>query len=236
LETHEDVDVRLINCIANAFNEMGDYENAIFTYQAMIERIGEDESRQSALARVYNNLGVVYWKLERFAEAEDHLRRAVDLEERYGSPYAVAMLMANLAQVLKHQDKNEEALEVMRQAVALAGQLQDQMLKTELLPVLANHLMRNRLYEEADVAYGKSLELLEAIQDELGLAQAKHDYAILCYITRHPQRALQLAQESLAVFEAYGHAYAQSARELIAQILDVYQQELRSTEVDLVQS
>jgi tetratricopeptide (TPR) repeat protein len=84
----------------------GDYQQALVFYEQLVEL-------KPRSAEAHNNLGAALYKLDRYGEAEEHLRRAVKLKFDY--PEA----LSNLGAVLQWQGCYTEAEALLRRALKL---------------------------------------------------------------------------------------------------------------------
>lgn len=199
------IDVRLLNCVANAYNEMRDYEQAIPLFWQIIAAIQQDDTKQEALARAYNNIGVAYWMTGKLDDAVVFMDHALKIERELGHIRAVTIHLMNKAQILDRQDKFEESLAASEEAMRLIDQLDEPMLATQMSYVHAGRLLMNHRYLEAASAYQRAMLGYTVIQDDIGLAEARYGYALLCYRIGAGDEAKQLIEQCLQAFQQHRH-------------------------------
>ncbi len=118
------------NNLGNAYRKCGDYNNAAAAYQKAGEMdpenagMGEDHEtfklgpgRESA--RVWNDLGEIFFKSSDYAEAGNAFRRAIQLDAGYAWPYS------NLARTLAAEGRHQEAIPFFQQSIALFNNKDD---------------------------------------------------------------------------------------------------------------
>ncbi len=190
------------NMLGAAFSELHDDNNALFFYDLALKESGLAEN-DPELGKIYANLGVTYWQTGQLEKALHYMGRALDTELQQGDHHAIAMLLANIAQVFFDAGYRMEALENSINALTLAKELGDVFLEAQFTSIVAVHAMGVDLYEQAADLYEKALELSVTIQDEIGMALTRLNYAILRIHLKQLQQAKQLLIESLPTFERH---------------------------------
>lgn len=71
------------------------------------------------LATVYNNLGILYKRLDSLDLAEQYIVRGIELNSRVGEEIGLAPLMLNLANIKRKQAKHTEAMYYVDSAMAI---------------------------------------------------------------------------------------------------------------------
>lgn len=97
------------NNLGYVLDQVGEPEQAIPLYRQAIERHETDENR----AVSWDNLGKALAALDRYEEAVEAHRRAIDLDGDYALPWY------NLGNVYQSQERYPEAIEAYRQAIEL---------------------------------------------------------------------------------------------------------------------
>lgn len=98
-------------------------------------------------ARVYNNLGVVYYGYGKFKEADEHCKKAIELEGNFSNAYS------NQGVIYKNMGKYEEAILAYKKAISLDP---DYAQAYNNLGVVLRNLGR---YQEAIEIYKQALEV-----------------------------------------------------------------------------
>jgi tetratricopeptide (TPR) repeat protein len=202
----DQIDVRLLNAVANAHVQLKDYEPAIADYWRIIGAIQQEPSRQGTLARIYNNLGVTHWRLGKLAEATVFIEQAIQLEAEHGRPAAVANLKMNLAQLLNQQGRADEALILSADTLSGLRENGEPLQIIQFSYVHGTLLSGQGRYAEAEGAYQQALGGYISIGDTLNVAVVQYAYALLCYRGERWELALELAQAAEAGFLHHGHS------------------------------
>ncbi|MEM8930904.1 MAG: tetratricopeptide repeat protein, partial [Acidobacteriota bacterium] len=102
---------------------LGRYEEAVPLLVDVLEaRKADPDTDPELLAQAYNHLGLAYWRLLRYDDAESALRASRRLREAADSPAALAETANNLAVLLQSRQRDREALPLLEQALALFEQ------------------------------------------------------------------------------------------------------------------
>lgn len=205
-----------LNAIGAAFDEVGNYQKAIYYYGLLVPMHEEADENHPSLGILYCNLGVSYWRLGELEMAEDYLKRSLKIQQLHGKLSGAARSLMNLANIYYQRWEMAEALPFAQEAVQVAHQTEDAYLQAQLTSSLAFHMVGSLQFDEAAPVYEEAIRLLEKIGDEIGLAQAKFNYALLCNLLKDIPKARQLAKESLLVFQHYQMPDAQKVRTQLA--------------------
>jgi len=84
-----------LNNIASIFNTRGELDKALSYYEESL-RLRTDEKDKAV---TYNNIGMIYASKEDFVKAIDYLKKAVEIDERYGNYHSLAQSLLNLGYI-----------------------------------------------------------------------------------------------------------------------------------------
>lgn len=125
-----------------------------------------DANDTTAEALLLCKLGRIFMLLARFKEAEDMLRKALDLGEKVQEEGIVNQLeiMSELARVLHYQKRDEAAEKILRETLALrqATHEADNSTLSDMI-MLANTLTDQQRFEESESMQWQALELAKEI-------------------------------------------------------------------------
>jgi len=116
-------------------------------------------------ACVENNLAFLFWKVQRFTDAHDHLDRAQILFARLKDEVHGAQVDETRARVLLSEDRFVEAEKVARRAVRTLEASDERSLLAEALITLATCLARLRHFQEARSALDRAIETAQQVGD-----------------------------------------------------------------------
>lgn len=121
----------------NWLNELGifykglsDYEKAVETYTKYLP-LAEELNNELGKFIAHGNMGECYVRLDRYAQAIPHLRKALDLlpkvenDDRNNWEHTEKIMLNNLGQSFRHTNQPDEALKIYRQLLDLAEKHSD---------------------------------------------------------------------------------------------------------------
>lgn len=217
-----------IGCLSN----LGRYEQAL-GFAATARRTFRDHNDEKRLSILENNLGMLLSRQDRFPEAIDRYRRALELLRRVGQPVDVATVLRNIAVCYQDLDDFHASLEAYfeareycrRHGLTLVG------LEVEYNIAYVYYLRGE---------YSQAIHLFEQARDQ---AQAQGDahHAALCDLDLAEiflelnliHDAEHLAQQSLAAFAELGMEY-ETGKALAFQALAAARRDQLDPAIDLL--
>ncbi|MBA2341378.1 MAG: sigma 54-interacting transcriptional regulator [Pyrinomonadaceae bacterium] len=124
------------------------------------------------LARVENNLGFLFLKLDRFQEAHQHLDRARLLFNSFKDAGSIAQVDETRARSFLAQGQNFEAERIVRASVHTLEKGGEQALLVESLTTHGVALARLNRFEQAQSALTRAVETGEGVGDYQGAGRA----------------------------------------------------------------
>lgn len=212
--------IALMNSIGTAYDELDDFETALDFYQQSLELAMKAEISDARLSPSYSNIAVTLWHMGRIDEGLDYAQRALDLERQQGNLNAVAQSLMNMAQMHYERWEMAEGLALAQEARSVAYEVGDVYLCAQFTSAVATHMVANLQFDEAAPVYEEALRILGEIRDEVGLARAQFNYALLLRILKDIERARDLCFKSIATLERYGlHHEAKRVKELLPKLV-----------------
>jgi transcriptional regulator with PAS, ATPase and Fis domain len=142
-------------------------------------------------ARVENNLGFLFLRLDRFDEAHEHLEQARRLFISLKDSGSVAQVDETRARLLLAQGQNSEAERVVRAAVHTQEKGGEQSLLAESLITHGTALARLKHYEKARLTLQRAIEVAHLVGD--------NEKAGLAAITLIEELSKHLAQKEVGI-------------------------------------
>lgn len=213
-------DVQALNAGTLSLMRQGQYTEARVSGERALARAEASLGAQHAeVAIALGQLGTIYTFLEKYAEGELSLRRALAIQERTGgkpdeaavsgseTPGLAAMLN-NLAYSCRRQAKYDEADHLYRRASGILESTQGPM-SSELAVVLESRAASNEergTYEVAEALYRRALLIREAKPaPDRAFAQLLNNFALLLWKAGKPDEGERHSLRSIEVFEGlYG--------------------------------
>jgi serine/threonine-protein kinase len=169
------------------------------TGTARVEELG---SQPVVQAQMLDALGRVNDQLGRFDDAEQMLRRALELRRaRFGNDHAdVALTLKNLASVLSQKDRSEEALSTYREALAIQQRVLGPSHPDVALSMIGvASLTHDKAVAESLYQAARDIQRVALGPDNLALATTDISLADIRRQRGAPEEAEALLRESLAI-------------------------------------
>ncbi|QQQ77474.1 tetratricopeptide repeat protein [Saccharothrix sp. 6-C] len=176
----------------------GHFDDAV-TLHSLAVTAARQRGDKVSEGRASHNLGVVYQRLGRYLEAQDHLTRAITVLRQAGSPLVEALALADLGHVHMLLGRQDEALACDSAALRLFEEVGDRTGQGQVLNNMG--LVLDRL--------GRHEESVEHMQRALALFRKANDRPRIGYVLNDIGVAFQHLERNL---EAKG--YHQEALEL----------------------
>jgi tetratricopeptide (TPR) repeat protein len=191
----------LAHAVAIFLDRRGHWHDGLAIWRTAIaaaDRLGD----QAAEARAHCHLGRAYTRLYRFADADAHLHRALELATRTGDRTAQAHINHTLAIMCERRGDLNQALHHDRRALDLYRDTGHRLGQAKSHNAIGWHLTLLRDHEQALVYCKQALTLLQQLNDRASQAHTwdslghvhhhlgQHAQAVTCY-----QQALDLHRE-----------------------------------------
>jgi tetratricopeptide (TPR) repeat protein len=191
---------------ASKLEDMGNYVAAERLLRTTVKELEDSSSADPLLAVALNNLGSIYQLQERYKDAAQCLRKAIEID-RGADVFVTARYIINLAQVYLDtaQYGKAERLDLRALEARLAASEPDSPEVARLLITIGVLAAGQHRYDEAETAYKKALAIQETRPDGDETFLALNNLAILYhYMGRDPEalacgeRTLRLADRILS--------------------------------------
>jgi DNA-binding SARP family transcriptional activator/tetratricopeptide (TPR) repeat protein len=177
------------------------------TALGIARRVGD----RAAQAQAHNDLGVVYWRQGRYAEALACQQESLAIRRELGDRYGQAASLTNLGVVYEWQGRYAEALACQEESLALFRELGDRYGQAASLTNLGVVYQRQGRYDEALACHQGSLGIGRELGDRHGQAASLNDLGVVHQRREDYDQALACQQESLALFRELGDRWGQAA-------------------------
>jgi tetratricopeptide (TPR) repeat protein len=115
---------------ARSLQSLGDGRYAIHIMESLLDEMERSQTAEpAALVRLYASLVLPYFDLGLYAKAAEVAERAIGLAVQVSDPATIAMMEVNVARVLLHQGRTDDASRALVRAESLFEQLE---LQTEM--------------------------------------------------------------------------------------------------------
>jgi tetratricopeptide (TPR) repeat protein len=168
---------RSLNDLGNSYINVGDFPAAQHAFEEA-STILQGTINESDKAKVYLNLGVLFYRQEKWVAAKETFLQINPtlLRERNNQPL-LATLHNNLGNVCLKLSQWEESTAHLKEAIKLFRTLNDRLNLANSLGTLGEVLKRIGNLSEAAACYQEALQLLEKFSDNLWANQLYQDFA-----------------------------------------------------------
>jgi signal transduction histidine kinase/Tfp pilus assembly protein PilF len=180
--------------IADSLLNEGQYEEAVVKYQQYLNVQGKiRDDQRSTISECYGNIGLCYYKMDRYDEAIAWFLKALELQREMGDLESVASTLNNIGLNYKIRGNYDKAIEYYEQTIRIDEELGN---GNEIAKTFNNIGMVYRMWGKYDRAikyFEKSLHLKKGLGDQAGVSKSlnnmglvytdwkKYDQAILCF-------------------------------------------------------
>ena len=172
------------------FQKKSDFQASIKYYLKAIQ-IGEQNKFLQLLGTAYNGIGITYYLMNNYDQSEYYVRKAMDIKLLQKDYAYYAIIASNLAALMLHQQKNLEALSLLKSAehVALKENL------PQYLPNIYNSIgaifyqMKNA-QDSALHYYEKSIQFAEKFDVQQNIITGYHNLGHLLLEKKQFESAL----------------------------------------------
>ena len=200
---------RALLALAQTRQDQSEYSSAEALGQeafGRLERAGSPREMMTA----HRVLGIVYWRLGRLPEAESHLRLALEIAERQGTPTERGHALVDVANALLLRDeaKFTQALELYERAAELFGSGQDLAARARVLMNRAELLYSSGRYDEALAGLAAAIEAAERSRSPIWMGYCYLNLALKHAELGHPDLARPALDRATALLLPLGDRLA----------------------------
>lgn len=182
--------------VTNQFKDALEYYLNTLAYEPQLEN-------KRFIANVLTNIGMVYWKMNRYEKAEAFHRRALALREKTGySDYEMGTTLNNLGLVLYPQGRGDEALVYFRKAVEIFKRSGSQRGLASVYNNIGDLYYSQKDYPRSLGNYDRALPVYEKVGLRWGIANANKnigkvylDMGDLARAEAHYERSLEISEK-----------------------------------------
>ncbi|MEU8128191.1 BTAD domain-containing putative transcriptional regulator [Micromonospora sp. NPDC049049] len=195
--------------MAGFLHRQGHWQDWLGTQQialAAASRIGD----QAGQGHAHRSLGLACSRLRRYDEADDHLRRALDLFTDVGDDAGRAHTCLNLGQLAERQGQHQQALHHSRRALTLFRRAGNRAGQGYTLNAVGwqESLLGN--YHSALESCGQALRMLQEVDDVQGQADTWDSLGHAHHQLGDDRRAIACYEHALELFTQVNDRYAEA--------------------------
>jgi tetratricopeptide (TPR) repeat protein len=193
----------VINSTARQAHTWGDLEQAIFTWNALLEKAEEKKDKEWKAAAI-GNIGVVYLTKGELDKALEYYEKALKLHEELGIKEGMANQLGNIGNIYQTKGELDKALGYYEDALKLNEELGK---KEGMASQLGNIGIVYRIKGELGNAleyHEKALKLHEELGIKEGVAKDIGNIGIVYLTKGELNKALEYYEKALEIFEDMG--------------------------------
>ena len=180
---------------------LGNHKRALSQLEDALSVAGTLRVRQDEVATTLNNLGLVYRESGQFAKALDALDKALAIDRKIKSRWAIAYDLKNKALTYSQMGKPKKAIPLLEEALTIATDIGNRINEAKVLLGYGNALAMSGKDRQAEEAYQKALKLSRHMALRETQWRALYGLARLSLKQGKKQRAKELLYQSIQVIE-----------------------------------
>ncbi|NEQ97650.1 MAG: CHAT domain-containing protein [Cyanothece sp. SIO2G6] len=193
------------------------YDQAIATFQ-QAATIAESVNHLPVAAEALFELGITYREINQESQAAAAFEQAIALTRNSKGPWAAAKILSNLAQRYAHQGSThtlEQAIAYAQRSLTLYQDLDALHLQAEILSDIGHYYAQQQFYNQAFEFQMQAINTANQITDPSIRERtwSNLNWANLGFQNSAPEKALQLEQRELEIYQEWGDL-ARQARSL----------------------
>ena len=150
------------------------WDEAITWYSEALKH-SEELCDDDCLAKAYNNLGIIYWRLSRVSEAVSCYDKSLAIAERMDDRPGIARIRANLGIIHMENGDPEKAKKCYEAGLAISEELGDKKTAAILYGNLGELHQKEGRTDEARDCFDKSLKLAQAVGFKQQVEEARRN-------------------------------------------------------------
>lgn len=205
--------------IGNANIMMSRYTDALMSFsssQDILEKLLEGnettdhEELQSALARAYGSIGIVYSEQNNYAGALEYYFKALKIYQEAKQEDIVARLYNNMGIVYKTNKEYDKALDYFRKALEVQNKIGDNTSAITITNIGNIYLLQDK-NDRALQSYNEALSIFKEHENKRGLGELYNNLGNYYSKTGDAKKAEDNYKKALEIFEEVGEKYGASA-------------------------
>ncbi len=235
LDTEPEIQIQII-CIsgqkASLYLELQRYLEARESCQALIHFIEnskvDPQGKQSLLAGIYHQLGMVAQELKEYEQARLHFQQALNIRIEYNDHYSQASTYHHLGMVAQELREYEQAKLHYQKSLDIYIEYNDRYSQAKTYHQLGGVAQELREHEKAKSHYQQALDICVEYNDRYSQATIYHQLGNFYHTLREFEDARESFQKALDIRIDHGNRVSQSIEYhglgMVAEALREYEQ------------
>lgn len=175
-----------------------DLEAAILKYQEAL-RIFDKERHTRGIARVTNNMGLVYQDLANYDKATECFKTALSVARTVGDRTCEGWALNNLGEVHRLRAEYDKAIDSYGQSMAVTKSIGDQKMVGRTLNNMGLVYKDWGRYDKAIELYNQSMAISKSIGDQRMVGRSLNNMGEAHRLTAQYDKAISLYERSIAI-------------------------------------
>lgn len=180
---------------------LGDNDKSLRKLKDALTLAKSLESRSDEVATTLNNIGIVYREMEQYEQAIESFNRAIEIDRKLKSRWAMAYDLRNKGLTLLRMGKAEEAVALFQEAVNESHAIGNRINESKAFLALGQAYKVLKNYAEAEKSLKKALELAKNMALREVQWRCMFELAELKLKQGRQESARQLLTEAIDVIE-----------------------------------
>jgi two-component system NarL family sensor kinase len=193
-----------LNLRAVYFWHIGQMDSSV-SYHLEALRLRERINDQAGMGVSYLGLGGLYVSLDKLTEAEQLLKRAVDIGRSTNNERLIVNAMHFLANIYSKQRKYEQALETDTAALEIAIRLNNKRVISQIYSNMASCFVETRRPRTALIYYHKVLKIDRFFKDDKQIGDTYSNIAGVYLKTGDYRQAIEIGLQAVGLFKKTGY-------------------------------
>jgi tetratricopeptide (TPR) repeat protein len=179
------------------FSAIGQYRQAVTLFaEALSQRVGRSDI---TVAQILNDRGIAWAALDELSEAESDLRSGLRASQRSRDRVMQALVVQNLSEVVRRQNRGDEAMRLAQQAVELTRETGDLQQEADALATLGLAQIAIEALDEAVETLKSSMKRAKVLGLKPTQATALGGLASIEYLRERYRSARNLYQSAASL-------------------------------------
>ena len=178
----------------------GDYELSLLNFTSILE-IQQARNDNEGVASAYNNIGIIYDELQKYATALDFYHRSLEIKERIGDMGTIANTINNIGFLYNKIKNPDKAYEYFSRALEIDKQQKDTLGMFSTLNNIGLYYFQQEKYDSALNYFNSSLNIGRNLNNNYDKAHLFNNISNIHLKRGSIDRAIALYNRSLELSE-----------------------------------
>jgi tetratricopeptide (TPR) repeat protein len=188
---------------AYSLHAMGKYQEALNSYYHALTLFDEwqlTEYNAMTQAQMYQNVGVIYRRLNKFEQSLTYLKKARKIFEANQDEIAIASVMQHEGNLQLSLNQYEQAIDIFQSILPVFEKAKETYTQCTIYQNLGTAFRRLKKFETAESFYFKALTIYQSFKDEKGEAQIYQNLGVSKWDSKEFELSTQFYKRALNIY------------------------------------